>query len=641
MGGFARRTAVSVALTVAMTLAAAGAASAAPTAWTAVGSLANGRYDHAATLLKSGRVLVTGGYDGVPSDGAELYDPGTATWSNAAPMRLARTGHGAVRLQSGKVLVVGGSVPSADPAASNGAYTRTAEIYDPATDSWTQAASMGTARFQPTVTLLDDGRVLVAGGVGDVDTANGTFSAVALKSAEIFDPRNGSWTDVGSMSVGRSMATATLLSDGKVLEAGGYDDTAGELASAELFDPAAGAWSPTGSLAQARDSASAVALSNGDVLVAGGDGGAGALDSAEAYRPSTGLWHAAARLATARQTAGSVVLKDGTVLVAGGETSRFGEPLGSAELYDAGANAWTGAAAMGTARRQFTLTALDDGRALAVGGNPGGFDRGLAGVERFSTMTATLTAVDFGHQLVGSATDPKDAVLTNNGSAPLLVTGVSVRGADAGDFVIVSNGCLGAPVAPGASCTISLRFTPGAAGARGATLTATDDQTASGATTAALSGTGDRPASGDTSTSGSGSPSGSGTPGGSAAAGGSAATDATGDSAPSTGGGSEPAHAVLDAAATRTTCAVTTSRRGGRTGSAVTCSMSWPAGAGTVLGAKLMRARTTLASTRTTVRTGSTTLTLRPARRLRAGSYTVLIARPDGTVITRRSVHAS
>ena len=633
MGGFARRTAVATALTVAMALAAAGAAGAAQPAWSAVGSLSNGRYDHAATLLKNGRVLVTGGYDGVPSDGAELYDPATATWSNAAPMKLARNGHGAVRLQSGKVLVVGGSVPSSDPAAANGAYTRTAEVYDPATDSWTQAASMGTARFQPTVTLLDDGRVLVAGGVGDVDTADGTFAAVALKSAEIYDPQNGTWTDAPSMSDGRSMATATLLSSGKVLEAGGYDDTTGELSSAELFDPAAGTWSPTGALAHARDSATATTLPSGDVLVAGGDGGSGALDSAEIYSPSTGTWHAGPSLSAARQTAGAVVLKDGTVLVAGGETARFGTPLASAERYDAGADAWTGAAAMGTARRQFTLTALDDGRALAVGGNPGGFDQGLGSVDRFSTVTADLAAADFGGRPVGSASDVADAVLTNTSTVPLLVTGVSVGGADAGDFAIVSDACLGGPVAPGATCAISLRFTPGATGARSATLTATDDQTASGVTTAALTGSGDQPASADSPSQS--SDSGSGT------ARGSATGASSGHSAPTTGSGSAPGHAVLGTAAARTTCAVTTTHRRGRTGSAVTCGLSWPAGAGVTLNAKLMRAKKLVASTRTTVRTGRTTLTLRTARRLRAGSYTVVISRRDGTVLVRRSVHAS
>src|SRR5919201_4192541 len=103
MGGF-RRTTVGVVLAVTMTLAAAGAAQA---AWSGIGSLATGRYGHTATVLKDGRVLVTGGTDADALASAELYDPATSTWSKAASMRFARQGQAAVLLHSGKVLVAG------------------------------------------------------------------------------------------------------------------------------------------------------------------------------------------------------------------------------------------------------------------------------------------------------------------------------------------------------------------------------------------------------------------------------------------------------------------------------------------------------------------------------------------------------
>src|SRR4051794_40640777 len=269
MGGSVHRASIGVVLALAMAL---GGATAAQAAWSGADALATGRYNHTATRLGNGRVLVAGGSDNGPLPSAQLYDTGTARWSNAAAMKFARQGHAAALLQSGKVLVAGGYAPTADPASPASGYTRTAEIYDPASNTWTQSASMSTGRFQPTMTVLDDGRVLVAGGYGDIDTPDGVRAAVPLASAEVYDPASDAWTDVDSMAVPRALDTATLLKSGNVLVAGGYDDATGELTSAELFDPSNGTWSPTDPLGTARDAATATSLPGGDVLVAGGDG---------------------------------------------------------------------------------------------------------------------------------------------------------------------------------------------------------------------------------------------------------------------------------------------------------------------------------------------------------------------------------
>ena len=104
---------------------------------------------------------------------------------------------------------------------------------------------MHDARIEGTATLLTDGRVLVAGGIG----ADGSF----LRSAELYDPATERWTVTGSLSAGRFGHTATLLPDGKVLIVGGTRALAGDpqhadvSSSAEVFDPIAGTWSPTGS----------------------------------------------------------------------------------------------------------------------------------------------------------------------------------------------------------------------------------------------------------------------------------------------------------------------------------------------------------------------------------------------------------
>ena len=628
MGVFVRRATVGIVLAVVMALAGTGAAQA---AWSGVGSLDSGRYNHTATLLNDGRVLVTGGNNNGPLDSAELYDPATNRWSKAAPMNYARHGHAAVPLPSGKVLVAGGFAPAADPASPSG-HTSTAEIYDPAANTWTKAASMSTGRLQPTMTVLNDGRVLVAGGSGDIETDQGLLRAVPLASAEIYDPEKNEWTDVAPMWVPRALHTATLLHSGKVLVAGGFDGATGELSSAELYDPVTNEWEATEPLAEARDSATATALPNGEVLVAGGDGGArGTLGSAEVYQPESGTWRATASMAGARQTAAAALLKDGTVLVAGGEDT-FGQPLMNTERYDPAANTWTDAGAMAVARKQESLTALDDGLALVVGGNPGGLSDGLAGVERFSTVTTTLTAADFESRLIGTPSGVVSSVLTNTGSTPLVVTGVSVVGPDAGDFAIASESCLAAPVLPGESCQIGLRFTPTAAGARSATLTVADN-TAAGTSTASLSAIGQQPAPAVAAT----SPAGDAPTGASAAAEGARQAGRTGTGGSASGSRSRSAHGR----AARTTCTVKTTRRHGRRGTTVTCRMSWPTRQAVALNARLMHGATVLARTRATARAGHAALTLRPARRLRSGRYTVMIARRDGTMVLRQKIRVS
>jgi N-acetylneuraminic acid mutarotase len=593
--------------------------------WSAADSLTSGRYDHTATLLKDGRLLVAGGNDGGPLDGARLYDPGTSRWSGAASMHVARSGQAAVRLESGKVLVAGGVEPAHDSTSSVGKYTRTAEIYDPGADTWSTAANMSTGRFEPTMTLLDDGRVLVAGGSGDTDDGQGqaVSGAVPLASAEVYDPASDKWSDVPSMSVARSMATATPLENGKVLVAGGYDHASGELRSAELFDPSDDTWSATDSLDEARDSATATPLPSGDVLVAGGDGGSGALASAEVYDASAGTWHAVGDMNEARQSAAAAALDDGTVLVTGGEDGRLGTLLASSERYDPASDTWTDAGTMAAARKQHTLTALDDGRALVVGGNPGGFDGGLAGVERFSSAGASLTPAHFGSQAVGTPSDVVASVLTNTGHRPLTVTDVATSGH--ADFEIVSEACSGAPVQPGASCDIELRFTPAAAGARSAMLTVTDGSTASGTTSAELTGTG-QAADGA-------SPAGDAP---ATAEGGTAGLSTAAALVPG-GGAVLAAHRTAHRTA-RATCTVGTKRSHGGTRSTVTCRLSWPSSRTVTLRARLMRGTATLGRATTAARDGRAALRLRPGRRLRSGRYTLVIARRDGTTVLRTTI---
>ncbi|MEA3377753.1 MAG: PKD domain-containing protein, partial [Chloroflexota bacterium] len=274
------------------------------------------RDSHTATLLPDGAVLVAGGASGeIPRASAELYDPATETWSPTGGLNTARYDHTATRLPDGTVLVVAGAGPDG-PLAS-------AELYDPATGVWTTTGSLSRARgYHHTATLLLNGEVLIAAGS---NTAGGDVIA----EAELYALAAGTWSGTGSLNTARFAHTATLLPDGKVLVAGGNSPAA--LASAELYDPATGVWSTTGNLNTARRWHSATLLQNGQVLVAAGYGD-NCLASAELYDPETGTWSGTGSLGTARgyhHTA--TLLPNSQVLVAAGgcDAAYFAE----AELY--------------------------------------------------------------------------------------------------------------------------------------------------------------------------------------------------------------------------------------------------------------------------------------------------------------------
>ncbi len=144
-----------------------------------------------------------------------------------------------------------------------------------AVETFSATGSLGTARYEATASVLSNGKILIAGGYG---------SSGALASAELYDPAAGTFTATGSLGTARYQATASVLSNGKVLIAGGINSSA-VLTSAELYDPVAGTFTATGPLGTARDQATASVLSDGKVLIAGGYGSSGALASAELYDP--------------------------------------------------------------------------------------------------------------------------------------------------------------------------------------------------------------------------------------------------------------------------------------------------------------------------------------------------------------------
>lgn len=191
-----------------------------------VGNLSGARFSHSATLLADGRVLIAGGFGSGVLSSAQLYDPATGTISTTGSLLTKRYDHAAALLPNGKVLIAGGW--TLDVATSTTGPLSSAELYDPASGTFSATGSLARVRSNPTATLLPDGSVLIAGGRDDGSN---------LSTAELYDPVSGTFKAAGSPAIARSSHTATLLSSGKVLLAGGRDNVRNILASAELYDP--------------------------------------------------------------------------------------------------------------------------------------------------------------------------------------------------------------------------------------------------------------------------------------------------------------------------------------------------------------------------------------------------------------------
>jgi len=358
--------------------------------WQRAASLAAARAYHTATLLGDGRVLVTGGEDDGRLSSAEVYDPAADVWTSAANLLAPRSNHTATLLTDGRVLVAGGDSvqpgqvstselydpiqdrwffagPMPGPRSGHTAtlltgsvegrvlsiYRDAAEIYDPLAFTWNSVAPPPRSfEYPPTSTLLENGQVLVAGGYHQDETE--TF---------LYDPSSDEWTVAGDMLFSRTDHRAVLLSDGRVLAAGGT----GELGSptmTELFDPDSRSWSAAGELSSERLRHGLVLLPTGRVLLVAGGGEFGETNRCEVFEPGVGVASSAASLAVSRYGPALTELADGRLMVAGG---RHSGSVASVEIYDPETDQWSTVAPLATAGDDRTAILLPDGDVLVVG----------------------------------------------------------------------------------------------------------------------------------------------------------------------------------------------------------------------------------------------------------------------------------
>ena len=355
-----------------------------------------GRFLHSATFLDNGKVLIAGGVScSAPGsciylNTAEIYDPSTGTSTETGNMATARSAP-AVLLPNGKVLIAGGSYCDTSENC-NSLYS--AELYDPSTGIFSSAGAMTSARDGHTMTLLQNGQVLIAGGENCTprDSSELRFrsynahllpasfspstgiSCSALSSAEIYDPTANTFTQLpSSLQMARYNAAATRLESGKVLVVGGSNETQA-INTVELYDPVANSFTLTqGSLNVARSSPDATLLNGGQVLVTGGstcDLNCPTL-AAELYDPASDTFSSLGGMTVPRVNHTATLLTNGQVLIAGGFNDCASSPCvsdSSTELYDPVAKTFDISYVLSGARAYNSATLLSDGSVLLAGG---------------------------------------------------------------------------------------------------------------------------------------------------------------------------------------------------------------------------------------------------------------------------------
>ena len=295
--------------------------------WSSAGRLTVARYGHTQTLLKDGKVLVIGG-NATP----EVYDPATGTWSSAGNMSFLRiSGHATTLLEDGRVLVTGG-ISEVTGSRKKVAF---AELYDPSTGTWELTGDMTEPRERHRAILLTDTTVLVVGS----DTS--VAYRIGSTTAELYDPATGKWSKAGNLPNDHAERfTLTLLGDGKVLVAGG--GTRGRTlapnitASMDIYDQSTGEWSTTMDMTAKSWGHTATTLSDGKILFVG-------MVTVQIFDPAAESWTFVGKLTEARNGVHTAtLLEDGRVLIVGGDDitlDRFGriggrEGLASVRVYD-------------------------------------------------------------------------------------------------------------------------------------------------------------------------------------------------------------------------------------------------------------------------------------------------------------------
>ena len=440
--------------------------------WSGTGSMNDPRSNSLAVMITvgplTGMVLVAGGdpaCGGGPATAvAEVYDPNTGNWSGTNSMGTARDWANSAlpALPDGSILAVGGGT------CCPYRWFNTAESFDPVNQSWTPTAPKNT-NAQGAAVLMQNGVVLVAGG-----RKGNQGNSDSVADAELFDA-TGTWIATADMSTDRFLQTLTLLESGQVLTAGGLSGGFGscsDITSAELYDSTAGIWFPTGNMTVARYLHTATMLPNGQVLAAGGtDCEGNVLSSAELYTPPPVAALSTASLLFGLQLVGTRSAAQTATLTNTGTTTLTISSIAASGDFVAKDNCGSSLPAGASCTIRVAFSPSDTGvrsGAVAITDDAANSPQTIALTGTGTVVALSPASVNFGHQKVGTISRPQTVTLTNTGITPLSIRGIGIVGRNFSDFIETTT--CGSSVPANSSCTIDVRFAPTATGPRTASI---------------------------------------------------------------------------------------------------------------------------------------------------------------------------
>ena len=360
-------------------------------------------------MLDDGRVLASGGFTGYannsfivpfPYNTIDIYDPELDAWSSIELEEDNGALHSVVKLSDGRVLFVGiGALEGVEQQAVGVAY-----VFDPATHLLSPLSTPPLPRWQHSMALLDDGRVMVFGGV-DVNALGLDYAPQSLKQVDLFDPETDTWRQAASPDQ-QALQQARFqrlipLPQGRVIAIGvGGDEPSDSRAAVQMYDSASDTWSAVNGVEPYYIPTNAVRLLDGRLLVLGqmlgdmtrsrgcdsegnlihveledgrqldGKTFSEVFSDSKVYDPVTDTWTSANGMEGARVSSTLTVLPDGRVLLAGGDdpTAFDYQPYSTTEVFDPRTNSWSAGPSLSERRYSHSATLLPDGNVLFAGG---------------------------------------------------------------------------------------------------------------------------------------------------------------------------------------------------------------------------------------------------------------------------------
>jgi len=408
--------------------------------WQYTGSMNEVRWMSTLTVLPNNKVLAAGGIgqNDAAVSSCEIYDIATAKWREVAPMSVPREHLTATRIPDGRVVVIGGNMGSIYTYDAS-QYTTKIEIFDPASETWSDGGDLVVPRTDQVVELMPDSTILVIGG----------YNGSMLTECEVYNPKTKTSRVVGSMSTARIAHEAVVLSTGEILVAGGY---AGPWEgpyynSCEVYNPVTETWRTVDPMLETRSAGSLAKFSDGSILAAGGRGSSNSYaTAADMLDPVKMTWSAVRPMKQEEAWQSGVMMPFDNYLITGGvsggdfSSNNGGYSTPTCEWYDKTFGRWFYAPQMNLPRAKHTAVCihqeinsdLPEDFILVVGGfvsqnSNGGpsatytataeiLNVGIDELAAYRASPANLTSVD---QPAGSPDN--FAVIGNVGTSPYAV----------------------------------------------------------------------------------------------------------------------------------------------------------------------------------------------------------------------------